>query len=123
MRIFLATHSHKYGLSFYPFKMNVPDPSPEWPGDWTPRIKYVQRLLEIEYEPERDENLEIECLSIEGDIKELPLPPEPVSVDWASIYEDGVCPDCGEPIPDDAQPEEACEVCEHVFHLPAATSE
>ena len=30
-------------------------------------------------------------------------------------YEGGICPDCGEPIPDDATYGDACANCEHVF--------
>jgi hypothetical protein len=30
-------------------------------------------------------------------------------------YPDGICPDCGEPIPDDAEDGSACENCDHVF--------
>ena len=32
-----------------------------------------------------------------------------------SCYEDGVCPDCGEDIPDDAVEGQECENCGHVF--------
>lgn len=34
------------------------------------------------------------------------------------FYEDGLCPDCGEPIPDDAVEGEACHNCGHVFSEP-----
>ena len=30
-------------------------------------------------------------------------------------YEDGVCPDCGEDIPEDSVFEAACDNCGHVF--------
>jgi hypothetical protein len=30
-------------------------------------------------------------------------------------YEDGECPDCGEPIPEEAVEWSACENCGHVF--------
>jgi len=33
-------------------------------------------------------------------------------------YEDGECPDCGDPIPDDVAEGQACENCGHVFCLP-----
>ncbi len=31
-------------------------------------------------------------------------------------YEDGICPDCGEEIPDDVVEGQACENCEHAFY-------
>lgn len=31
-------------------------------------------------------------------------------------YEDGICPDCGEDIPDDVVEGQACENCEHAFY-------
>jgi len=31
-------------------------------------------------------------------------------------YEDGICPDCAEPIPDDATGGESCVNCGHVFY-------
>lgn len=32
-------------------------------------------------------------------------------------YDDGVCPDCGEPIPASYEGGEDCAGCGHVFHL------
>jgi len=34
-----------------------------------------------------------------------------------NAYEDGVCPDCGEPIPDDAVDGVNCANCGHVFYM------
>ncbi len=34
---------------------------------------------------------------------------------WAAVYQDGLCPDCGRKIPDRTQDGECCENCEHVF--------
>lgn len=34
-------------------------------------------------------------------------------------YEDGICPDCCEPIPDNIVDGEGCTNCGHVFCLPA----
>ena len=33
------------------------------------------------------------------------------------LYQDGECPDCGEEIPDDAEPGCECKNCGHVFWL------
>ena len=32
-----------------------------------------------------------------------------------AAYEDGVCPDCGEDIPDDVTDGDQCTNCEHTF--------
>jgi hypothetical protein len=32
-----------------------------------------------------------------------------------AAYEDGICPDCDNEIPDDVEEGEACAVCGHVF--------
>lgn len=31
-------------------------------------------------------------------------------------YEDGECPDCGEPIPDDIEDGDECPNCGHIFY-------
>ena len=36
-------------------------------------------------------------------------------IDWKKNYPDGICPDCGEPIPEDTVEGEGCENCGHVF--------
>jgi len=39
-------------------------------------------------------------------------------IDWSTVYEDGVCPDCQKEIPKDAPDGGECENCGHVFCLP-----
>jgi len=38
-----------------------------------------------------------------------------MSIDWSAVYENGECPDCCDPIPDDTPDGGNCENCGHVF--------
>lgn len=66
MQIYLVSHSHKYGISRYLLK-----------SCWKPKKTEAIARLEIDYEPERGEEIEIESLGDEDDIPVLIIPKFP----------------------------------------------
>ena len=68
-RIFTAVHSHRHGYSHYVFAMELPEPCPDWPGGWTPDEATVVKGLDIDFEPDREEWIEVEC---QGTIDDIP---------------------------------------------------
>jgi len=72
-------------------------------------------------DPRTVANMALEYLS-ESDVKamclanDLYVPEEPETNAVKDAYEGGVCPDCGEEIPDDVDEGEDCSNCGHTFH-------
>jgi hypothetical protein len=81
-RIFTVIHSHRHGTSHYVFAMDLPsaEAGEGFPGDWLPDLELVIQELEIDFEPEKEEWVEIECQGALDDLKvtkkDTPLRPK-----------------------------------------------
>jgi hypothetical protein len=76
---------------------------------------------QVDYENEMGETVEVDtlkevyCPFEMMQPKHVPFPPaNPIQ----DAYENFVCPDCGEPIPDDVVDGQSCKNCPFVFCLP-----
>lgn len=78
---------------------------------------------QVDYEDNRGEHIDITDLHVET--KEVYCPfdmmqpkhiPFPDTSAVKDSYEDGLCPDCGADIPNDAEDGDCCENCPHVLH-------
>jgi len=73
---------------------------------------------QVDYENVDGEPVEVDVL------KEVYCPfemlqPKPIpDNNVKAAYEDGVCPDCGNEIPDDVADGQCCSKCTHVFYYP-----
>jgi hypothetical protein len=60
-RLFTLIHSHRHGYAQYVFTVKLPT---TYPSNWTPSSGDLDKIIKqlgIDFEPEREEWIEIEC--------------------------------------------------------------